>query len=443
MARAARSPARARHAARGDGEGDRAAGCPRARRRSASASSTWPSPRRRSLLTGLLVLEVTASASLAVIAGGALALQPKLIAHAQNNPKDLPGLVRVHAGRRLIVVRLEARPSGAARARRALRRSGSRSPPGCPRSPWCRSPPSSLLAPRARRRRRRARAIAARERDGLRAARGWRWSRRRAGDGVRVVAVAVVRRRSRGCGQIASRLAEFPTGFDVLYFGRLYPSNALPWHYTLGSVLVATPLVVIALAILGRGRAWRGRQRSGAAPPRRAGAGVDREPARARRRRRAFTTTACGTCSRCCRRSRSWRRWAPIALRVAIDRALRRSRRRRARRPPAPSLVLALPALAIAIDLARLHPYQDAYLAWPAAPAASRARASACSRSSTGEGRIARWRGGSTSTPSRGAVVLAPIAPHCLEPYLRSDLDRARAAAPATRREPRIPTSSS
>jgi hypothetical protein len=88
----------------------------------------------------------------------------------------------------------------------------------------------------------------------------------------------------------------------------------------------------------------------------------------------------------------------------------------------ASNLVLLLPAAAIAVDLARLHPYEDAYLA----PLVRRLDPGAMEQrfeieylgSSYRE--VARWL---DRNAERGASIIAPIAPHCLAPYVRSDLE--------------------
>ena len=85
-------------------------------------------------------------------------------------------------------------------------------------------------------------------------------------------------------------------------------------------------------------------------------------------------------------------------------------------------LVLALPAAAIAVDLARLHPYEDAYLA----PLVRRLEPGAMERRFEIEywggayREVARWL---DRNAERGASIVAPIAPHCLRPYVRPDLE--------------------
>ena len=366
------------------------------------------------VLAGLLVFEITASASLATFAATTLALQPKLIAHAQNNPKDLPGLVVFTLGV-LMVVRLEARPSG-------LRAIAAAAAIGLAISTWLPAialvPVAAfvLLAPW-----RRAASSRAPDRPPE------RWPAR-AGRLAVVIVGALATAFAlwpwlwpgpiARLGKIAERLAEFASGFDVLYFGRLYPSNALPWHYTLGSILVSTPLVVTLLAILGAASAARAQDR----------------------RRSSLAALALVWIASLLLLDavaafhydgmRHWLAVLPaVAMlaalgvdraRLAIDRVLRRSVSPRAATAGA-AFVLALPALAIVIDVARLHPYQDAYLAWPA----RRLRSGASERMFEIEywgasyRAVAQWL---NQHAEPNAVVVAPIAPHCLEPYLRSDL---------------------
>ena len=219
-------------------------------------------------------------------------------------------------------------------------------------------------------------------------------------------------------GQIAERLAVFASGFDVLYFGRLYPSNALPWHYTLGSILVSTPLVVTLLAILGAASAARAQDRRRGSLAALALVWI------------ASLLVLDGVSTFHYDGMRHWLAVLPALVilaalgadraRVALDRVLRRSLSPRAATTGA-VLALALPALVLVIDLARLHPYQDAYLAWPLR----------LLRPGTSERmfEIEYW-GGSYRAVAQwlnqhaepNAMVLVPIAPHCLEPYLRSDL---------------------
>jgi hypothetical protein len=231
-------------------------------------------------------------------------------------------------------------------------------------------------------------------------------------------------------GQIAGRLGEFPTGFDVLYFGRLHPSNAMPWHYTLGSILVATPLVVTLLAIAGAVTAARGPVQS--------------------RRLASIALVWIGSLLLLdalasfhydgMRHVLAVLPAIAILAALAVDRvrsalttALRRRVSPRAAAAGA-ALIVASPAVAIAIDLARLHPYEDAYLAWPARllrPGESERMFE-----------IEYWGGSYRAAASwlnlhaePGAVVLAPIAPHCLEPDLRPDLtvhERMRSRIAAT-----------
>jgi hypothetical protein len=116
-----------------------------------------------------------------------------------------------------------------------------------------------------------------------------------------------------------------------------------------------------------------------------------------------------------------------ILAALAVDRArsaLSTILRRRVSRGAAAAiaaLIVASPAFAIAIDLARIHPYEDAYLAWPVRRLRPGANEHMFEIEYWGSSyrEAARWL---NLNAEQGAVVLAPIAPHCLEPYVRSDL---------------------
>ncbi len=373
------------------------------------------------------MVEVGAGASLAVVAAAALALQPKLIAHAQNSPKDLPGLFVFTLGA-LMLARLAARPS-LARALAAAASIGLAITTWLPAIALAPLAAFILLAPRRG-------ATSSRPPEDRHEPLSTRALRLTAvGGGALAIAVAswpwlwsdpIAR-----LGQIAGRLADFPTGFDVLYFGRLHPSNALPWHYTLGSILVSTPLVVSLFAILGAAEVARAQ-----------------DPRRRRLAAIALVWIASlllldGLASF---HYDGMRHVLAVLPAIAILAALGADRARAAiasalqdsvsarTAGAAAALVLALPAIAIAIDLARLHPYQDAYLAWPL----RRLRPGASEQMFE----IEYW-GGSYRAAARwlndhaepGAVVLAPIAPHCLEPYLRSDLTVHERLRPRLRRD--------
>jgi hypothetical protein len=86
------------------------------------------------------------------------------------------------------------------------------------------------------------------------------------------------------------------------------------------------------------------------------------------------------------------------------------------------AIALSLPALAMAVEIARLHPHQDAYLAWPwrrLRPGANE-RVFEIEYWGASYRAAARWL---NENAEQGASVVAPIAPHCLEPYLRYDLE--------------------
>jgi hypothetical protein len=230
---------------------------------------------------------------------------------------------------------------------------------------------------------------------------------------------------------VADRLAEFPTGFDVLYFGRLYPSNALPPHYTAASLLVATPNAMLALAALG---ATLAALRRG-------------DPCR-----RRLAALAIGWIASLLvldamasfhydgvRHVLAALPALAILTALGVERLhaiLVAAMRRRAFARAASTLaaaLLAVPAVALVVDLARLHPHHDAYVAWPfrfIAPGASE-RVLELEYWGQSYQALARWL---NTEAEPGATVIAPIAPHCLEPHLRPDLvvrERMRRSAAA------------
>ncbi|HVR30124.1 MAG TPA: hypothetical protein VMS86_11400, partial [Thermoanaerobaculia bacterium] len=369
------------------------------------------------VLAGALAFELTASVSLAALAAAALALHPKLIAHAQNNPKDLPGLFVFTLGA-LALVRLARAPTlgRLAAAAAAL---------GLALTTWL---PSVALAPvaavlLASGPGRRSGAQGRTSSEGART--GWRRLGRAAALLGATLATAyllwpwlwpdpIARLR-----QIGARLAAFPTGFEVLYFGELYPSSALPLHYTLGSLAIATPLAVLLLAVLGSAVAVR-----------RAG-----DPGRRRLAALAlgWIASLLALDAAASFHYDGVRHVLAVLPAVAILAALGAERAHAAavrllRRVASPraaaasaALALAAPAAAIAVDLARLHPFEDAYLALPFRRLAPGAGERWFEIEYWGHSyrRLADWLNEETEP---GAIILAPIAPHCLEPYLRPDL---------------------
>jgi hypothetical protein len=421
-------------------------------------------------LVGALVVEVTASLPLGAAAAVALALQPKLLAHAQNNPKDLPGLFVFTLGV-LALVRLAQRP-GVARAALAAAALGlatttwlpavalapiavviliawtpvaSSSPRRAgisPGSPAVQEAPAGAgggEAPRpavgVTKRLRRHAALAAAVLAGMAlstlALWPWLWPD------------PVGRLR-----QVADRLAEFPTGFEVLYFGRLYPSDSLPWHYTAGSLVVATPIAMLALAALGA---------AGAVP--RGGDSARRRLARLAIGWLASLLALDATASFHYDGVRHVLAALPalailaalggervyavllVAMRSAAPRARARSGHPHevtaTRRAPAlATALLTIPAALLVVDLARLHPYHDAFVAWPFRRIAPGATERVFELEYWGQSyrSVARWL---NAHAEPDATVLAPIAPHCLEPHLRPDLvvrERMRRSAAAEAR---------
>jgi len=383
------------------------------------------------VLVGMLAFELTASASLAMLAAAALTLQPKFVAHAQNNPKDLPGLFVFTLGV-LALARLAREPT-----RRRLVAAAAAL--GLALTTWL---PSVALAPLA------AVLLLAAPR-GARPgedARSTSWGdplARRGGRAAALLAGTVITAyllwpwlwadplgRLR---QIGARIAEFPAGFDVLYFGKLYPSSALPLHYTLGSLAVATPLALLLLAALGAAAARRGGD-SG----RRRLAGLAL----------GWIASVLALDAAASFHYDGVRHVLAVLPAIAILAALGAERAHRAavrllRRGASPraaavgaALALGAPAAAIALDLARLHPFEDAYVALPfrrIAPAATE-RWFEIEYWGHSYRRLADWL---NEEAEQGATILAPIAPHCLEPYLRPDLvvrERLRRAAAAEAR---------
>jgi hypothetical protein len=348
-------------------------------------------------LTGALALELGGSALLGALAAVALALQPKLVAHAQSNPKDLPGLFVITLAM-YAIVRMERRqtPATAVGAAFAIGLA------------FTTTLLSIVLAPLA----------------------VWRSGRRHLARTASVLggalAIAFVlwpwlwRDPVARLTTVVQRLSDFPAKFPVLYFGGLYQTDALPRHYTLGSLLVATPLSLVALGVLGAARV------------------ADRsEQARGRRVLAAvalgWLAGVLGLNGLAGFQYDGMRHVLSVLPAIAVLAALGAerlyaalhhaiSRRASARVASAvAALALAAPATAIAVDLVRLHPYQDAYLARPfrwLAPGANE-RMFELEYWGGSYREVALWL---EREAEPGAAVVAPLASHCLEPYLRSDL---------------------
>jgi hypothetical protein len=88
----------------------------------------------------------------------------------------------------------------------------------------------------------------------------------------------------------------------------------------------------------------------------------------------------------------------------------------------ASALVVVALAAEIAFDVARIHPYEDAYLnplVRRQAPGRNEHRFEIEYWGGSYR-EVARWL---NQNAERGASILAPIAPHCLAPYVRPDLE--------------------
>ena len=349
-------------------------------------------------LTYSVALELSGRVRIGVLSALVLATTPKLVAHAQNNPKDVIGLF-------VFALSLWA----VARATRAAREGGGRAP-----FAWAGAALglafashvlSAMLVP-----------IAA-------AWVLWRHPgplRRRITDlaVLFVVAGAVafllwpwlwpdpVFRTAR----ILRRIATYRVPLEVLYLGRTYSWADPPWHYFLVNLLAASPLVLTLTALYGALQA------------------------RAQLTRFALLWFAIPVAVEAFAGARyDGVRHLLVVLpavallaAVGLDRLLELARRRTpdAGRRTAARLALALAAAAwawVAADLVRYHPYQDAYLN-PAVRAALGPTAPELFEleywgSSFKEG--AEWLDEHAAPGSR---VLVPIAPQCAAPYLDRDL---------------------
>jgi hypothetical protein len=197
----------------------------------------------------LLVLQLGGSTRLAALAALALALSPKYLAHSQNNPKDLIGLFVIALGALAVVS--ATRGGGLGRYALAGAALG---------LALANHVASVVLFPMA--------AI-------------W-WLAAGAGSGRRRLAglglaLAVAPVAAFACwpwlwaaprerlAEIVRRIAEFPVSMEVLYLGRLYHAGEVPWHYSLVSLVVATPAAYLLAALVAvGGLARRGAAAAGA-----------------------------------------------------------------------------------------------------------------------------------------------------------------------------------
>lgn len=364
------------------------------------------------LLVDRIVVDVSGSPRLGGLASLVLALSPKYVAHSQNNPKDLVALFSYA----LFLWALERALAASERTSRV--RLGAFAAAGALLGfAFASHVLSALLVPVAvawvllrlpRRPGRRWRdpflALAVTGAASAATAFAlWPW----------LWAEPLVR-----TGRVVRRVLTFSLPIDVLYLGRAYPWADPPFHYFTVHLLVGTPAVLLAAAILG---AWAGLRRSTPPKLRRlvllAGlwAGIPMVT-------EAFTGA----------RYDGLRHLLVVLPAVAIlagvglDRLLTAAtaepvRRRRAARAALGFVVAGL--LWLAVDLARYHPYQDAYL-----NVATRATLDLLERPPEEVFELEYW--GSTykegaewlnAHAGGGTVIHAPLARWCAEPYLDAD----------------------
>ncbi len=331
---------------------------------------------------------------LAPLAATLLLVQPKLIAHSQANPKDVVGLAGVVRGRVGSSARSAQRTAHRLRAARSRRRRRGGEP-------------------------RRAHSCSRRWRSfGPLAAGSGAWRRRLAGlllAGAVATAVALLlwpwlwpAPLSRALF-VLHRIREFDVPMRVLYLGQTYRPSELPWHYGWLSLLMATPVPVVLASVAG-------------------------------------VVAACrrGPVTRLCRLAASWlalllladllaparydgaRHLLPalpaLALLAAggvfgIGHALWRRGSAARRAAVALGAVFAASLLALAVELAAIHPYADAYLNRPTRLALGDEAQHRVELEYWGasykEG--AEWL---AAHAPRGAFVLVPLGPHAAAPFL-------------------------
>jgi len=228
--------------------------------------------------------------------------------------------------------------------------------------------------------------------------------------------------------RIVRRVATYEVPIAVLYLGRIYAAAATPWHYFLGSLLAATPVAFTLAALFGGWEAFRSRS------VRLARESATREEAPSRLAGLALLWLAVPVAVEAFAGARyDGVRHLLVVLPalallagVGLDRLLARARTPAV--PPAARAAARAAAVAAAVawlwllaDLARYHPYQDAYLNAPVRAALDRPAEEVFELeywgSSLKEG--AAWLNDHAPPGSR---VLVPVAAHCAAPYLARDL---------------------
>lgn len=190
------------------------------------------------LLVYLLGWREGGSRRLGILAATCLALQPKFLAHSQNNPKDTIGLFVVT----LVMV-------AAARAAR--------------RGTWRSHLSAGVVLGLAL-----ANHVATVPAAAVAAL--WTGLAGHGGRGARLARTAGMLAVAPACAlllwpwlwpaplarldRIVQRVAEFPVNMEVLYLGQLWLRSDPPWHYTVVSLAVATPVLLLLAAAAG---AWR------------------------------------------------------------------------------------------------------------------------------------------------------------------------------------------
>ncbi|HEV8238624.1 MAG TPA: universal stress protein [Thermoanaerobaculia bacterium] len=330
---------------------------------------------------------------LAPLAATLLVLQPKLVAHSQANPKDVVALVvwsaavlalaRAARSGRLVDFALLGAAAGAALAHHVS---------------------ALLLAPFAL--------------SWTIAAGAGPWRRRLGGlllAGVVAAAVALLLwpwlwpAPWERALMLWRKVHEFDVPMKVLYLGRIYRPTELPWHYGWLSLAMATPVPLLLASLAGVAAALRG-----------------------------------GPAARLCRLAGLWlglllladlvaparydgaRHLLPalpaLALLAAggvytVGLALWRSEARARRAALALGALFAASLVVVAIDLAAIHPYADAYLNAPArlalGPEAQRCVELEYWGASYKEG--AEWL---TAHAPRDSFVLVPLGSHAAAPFL-------------------------
>jgi hypothetical protein len=367
-------------------------------------------------LTYAIALEVSGRVRTGVLSALVLATTPKFVAHSQNNPKDAVGLL-------VFALAVWA----VARATRAVREGAGRGAFG-----WAGAAVglafashvlSALLVPVA----------------GL-----WLLWRHPGPVRRRLAALAVLFGAAAAVAfllwpwlwgdplirtaRIVRRVATYEVPIAVLYLGRIYAAAATPWHYFLGSLLAATPVAFTLAALLGAGEAFRSRS-PGDARPR---DGRPEAPSHLAVLALLWLAVPVAVEAFAGARYDGVRHLLVVLPALALlagvglDRLLALARTAVA--PPAARAAARAAAVAAAgawlwllADLARYHPYQDAYLNAAVRAALDRPAEEVFELeywgSSLKEG--AAWLNANAPPGSR---VLVPVAAHCAVPYLARDL---------------------